>query len=782
MSYIQLPDKIVDKVEQIQLNLPKDKKAKDLFAHLPYIANLQDPILQNRVEDLLKNREDLQNYLLAPEFLNTTLEDSLQLAVSHGKLNEGTKVRHLSELNDPQYKYFRQNNNPLDVVYKENAKFDVQNPIIGDLLKQINKGKNDDEYFNAIKKAPDAKDLSIQDRFNKVFNRDTKKRDNILNEFNNNNNDDDDPGQPGGPGHPRSPPGSPGIPRPLVMRDFFPDEYDNPFNLDLNDLENQYWGRDIPIQKEREEELPIQIDTNLKEIFPDADQVLEVDGNYYSGPESYERQQYYPYKFRFKPPQPEVLPEMPPLEEIKSEIIFFNGEPESANVLSRQMQSDNRIEPNREFVSFLTSEACRDALQRDNMSIHVPTGDIFINNQNTQESLYGFLDNQSDETKKDIPLDFSYDDDLNDYMTKYLPSINDYDEMKYDFLANKNSKFLFNLFNKHQERLGRKTLAVKHTKVSADDYALQKLQERNWPYFIDRIIQFSQGFLDLNDVITTDPEEVNILNDTRSNFEITKNLYNELLTSVGINLHEYFMNLGIEEKNKIDKDLNNNGYYGWNPNDVNALSEILLTYKNFYYDYGRFPGRLELIHLPTPIMPSFVKSRDWISPRSLADSYVSRDMQGVTSVQFLAVFHRFLGGDVELSRAAMNEFFHNLSWQALTNENDKVKINFEAIAELVKNINFLLQKKIYESKKKTQEINNRIQNKLLEKEIAQIRSKNQQVEQEIVKDILKNNTTDYTTRYNYPTIKTDAEVEREKTDANKNYIATELVKKVETFN
>ena len=137
MSYIQLPDKIVDKVDQVQLNLPKDQKVKDLFAHLPYIANLKDPILQNRVEDLLQNREDLQNYLLVTEFLGRTLEDSLQLAVSHGKLNEGTKVRHLSELNDPKYKYFRQNNNPLDVVYREKAKFDVQNPIIGDLLKEI---------------------------------------------------------------------------------------------------------------------------------------------------------------------------------------------------------------------------------------------------------------------------------------------------------------------------------------------------------------------------------------------------------------------------------------------------------------------------------------------------------------------------------------------------------------------------------------------------------------------------------------------------------------------
>ena len=68
-----MPDKIVNKVEQVQLSLPKDQKAKDLLAHLPYISNLQDTILQNRVEDLLKNREDLQNYLLATEFLNTTL-------------------------------------------------------------------------------------------------------------------------------------------------------------------------------------------------------------------------------------------------------------------------------------------------------------------------------------------------------------------------------------------------------------------------------------------------------------------------------------------------------------------------------------------------------------------------------------------------------------------------------------------------------------------------------------------------------------------------------------
>ena len=113
----------------------------------------------------------------------------------------------------------------------------------------------------------------------------------------------------------------------------------------------------------------------------------------------------------------------------------------------------------------------------------------------------------------------------------------------------------------------------------------------------------------------------------------------------------------------------------------------------------------------------------------------------------------------------------------MTNDNDSVKIKFEAITALVKNINFFLQKKIYESKKRTQEINAKIQNKLLEKEIAQIRTENEQVEKEIVKDILKNNTTDYTPQYNFATVKTDAETERDKTNENKNYIATELVKK-----
>ena len=227
------------------------------------------------------------------------------------------------------------------------------------------------------------------------------------------------------------------------------------------------------------------------------------------------------------------------------------------------------------------------------------------------------------------------------------------------------------------------------------------MQDKNWPYFINRIIEFSQ---------------VNILNNTRANFEIVKNLYNELLTSVGINLHEYFMNLDIDVKRKIDTDLTNNNYFTWDPHETFAQSRILATYRDFFYDTGRFPGRNTLILVPMANMPHFINANDWISPHSLYETYVGSDMQGLTSVQFLAAFNRFLGGDKEICRNAMSEFFHNLSWQALTNDNDSIKIEFTAITELVKSINLLLQKKIYDSKRKTALINAKIQNKILSKE------------------------------------------------------------------
>ena len=100
-------------------------------------------------------------------------------------------------------------------------------------------------------------------------------------------------------------------------------------------------------------------------------------------------------------------------------------------------------------------------------------------------------------------------------------------------------------------------------------------------------------------------------------------------------------------------------------------------------------------------------------------------MQGVVSVQFLAAFNRFLGGDKEISRSVMNESFHNLSWQALMKDNDSIQVKFEAVTELVKNINYLIQQNIYNNKKNSMKINKEIASELIAKEPETIKTDNE---------------------------------------------------------
>ena len=641
MSYIQLPEGLKKNVGQIQLNIPKDEKARDLLEHLPYLANLKDPIFQNKVENLLKNREDLQAYLLAREDLNRTIDDSLQLAVTHGKLNDATAVRHVSERYDPKYNFFKKNDNPLDLVYREQPKFDVQNLIIGSLLKQINRGRLTDENIKkALSGAPDVKTLDVEDRFRNIFEREKPKDRGIPPDLPRDDDDEDDDFAPSGSPIPPPPPPSPPlryVPRPGVPDDQF-----------IADRPAREYFFPYAARTERTDpdfSPPIVLDGNLREVFHDANQAInnEIDIG--------EKNEYADFS------------EQLDRGEIPEELQFFSGG-EGIENLYREIRDANLTAENQDFIEYLATDECRDALESDGISIHVSSGDIYVNNENTGESLYTFLNNQQDQSKKEIPLVFTYDDDYTDYMTKYLPAINEFDEVKYDFGTNKNSKFLFHLFNKYQEDRGRPKYSIRHSTLTDDNYALGALQDRNWPYFISRIIEYSQGFLNLSDLAASDATEINILRNTRANFEIVKGVYGELFTSVGINLHELFKITGYITKQRIDTDLTNNNFFPWDPNEQHIQNRILTTYRDFYYETGRFPGRSTLISVPRARIPEFIRSQDVLSPRSLYESYVGRDMQGIVSVQFLAAFNRFLGGDTEFSRDAMSELFHNLSWQA----------------------------------------------------------------------------------------------------------------------
>ena len=79
----------------------------------------------------------------------------MDIIVTDGKLNNASVGRVL----DTNYPSVMKKSNPIDVVFKDTAKFDTQNPIIGTLLTQIESGKSNNEKAieNQLKGAPSIK-------------------------------------------------------------------------------------------------------------------------------------------------------------------------------------------------------------------------------------------------------------------------------------------------------------------------------------------------------------------------------------------------------------------------------------------------------------------------------------------------------------------------------------------------------------------------------------------------------------------------------------------------
>ena len=88
----------------------------------------------------------------------------------------------------------------------------------------------------------------------------------------------------------------------------------------------------------------------------------------------------------------------------------------------------------------------------------------------------------------------------------------------FDILTYKNSKSLFYHFYLYLHYENRPGQLIKYSVTSDDTYALDKAKNKNWPNFIDRIIQFYQRCLDLNCHSTSDREEPDIIPNTKENF------------------------------------------------------------------------------------------------------------------------------------------------------------------------------------------------------------------------------------------------------------------------
>ena len=151
------------------------------------------------------------------------------------------------------------------------------------------------------------------------------------------------------------------------------------------------------------------------------------------------------------------------------------------------------------------------------MKIHINSGQIFINNQITGESLYDFLRAQQDLTKKILKVNVAITDDLDYYVKEVLLNIANH---RYDMNSNSTSKFLFYYFNTFRQAQGKSFLEISHSVIADDDYTLENIQNKNWQYFVETLL-----FVASDQLSEFQESEKDILKKTFDNLNYCKDYY-----------------------------------------------------------------------------------------------------------------------------------------------------------------------------------------------------------------------------------------------------------------
>ena len=200
----------------LQFNLPPNYKRDILFEQFPYLSHVKNPTLIKIIKNGIVDDVEIQKYLLPTGLLQDSIQQSLDMVVTDGFFNNAAVRREL----DQKYPTLMKKPNPVNVIFKDKAHFDIQNAIIGLLAAQVS--NNENAIFQQIKKEPSTKDVTISERLEK------------LRKFNNKNNNDDDDDD-----------GNSDLPRLPTLPSFPPknNEFDSEFDSDTKKL--------TPTQKEK---------------------------------------------------------------------------------------------------------------------------------------------------------------------------------------------------------------------------------------------------------------------------------------------------------------------------------------------------------------------------------------------------------------------------------------------------------------------------------------------------------------------------------------------------
>ena len=186
------------------------------------------------------------------------------------------------------------------------------------------------------------------------------------------------------------------------------------------------------------------------------------------------------------------------------------------------------MSPNNEtatFIDFLTSDYGTRIMGKNNLSIHIDSGNLYYNGRKTGESFHNFVISQNDTTKNIVNEKLYYGGSFEHYLSKFLSSFDPDTDARLD--SNKNIKYLFYRYNDFFLSRGLHLSDIVHTKLSADKRVMERLQNRDWQYLIEPLIYKVEKDRDYYKMKTVEDSEM--IKDMEHNYRILRRIHNEFI-------------------------------------------------------------------------------------------------------------------------------------------------------------------------------------------------------------------------------------------------------------
>ena len=196
-------------------------------------------------------------------------------------------------------------------------------------------------------------------------------------------------------------------------------------------------------------------------------------------------------------------------------------------------------------------------------------------------------------------------------------------------LTHKCIKYLFDIYNESLVFANIEPSFIVHTNVSADEVVSESLQDRDWQYLVETIMEKAETDKDYFKIKTKKGSEM--LETMTKNYKALRHIHNDIFKTVAENFKVYFDTLNETDLAEIEVDMISSGLNS--PGNVQSATELLMLFDYFYFINGQFPTTNEHSFVPRARLPSEVNGQE-LNIKKLYGKFRGSDSHGIVCSQF----------------------------------------------------------------------------------------------------------------------------------------------------